>query len=229
MTDLTNYELARINMIKQQVRTWSVTDENVIRVLSSVRREDFVPLAHHALAFSDLRIPLLSPAEEALQNGHCMLEPKSEARVLSDVRPQPGDKVLEVGAGSGYMAALLAAQAQRVITLELHPQLVEMARGNLQKAGVTNVEVRQADGSKGLAGEGPFDVIVLSGSVAEVPAALLSQLKIGGRLSAIVGFDPVMRATVVTRTGDTTYVTSEPWDTLAPRLQRFAEPSRFHF
>lgn len=229
MTDLTNYDLARINMIKQQVRTWSVTDENVIRALSSVRREDFVPLAHHALAFSELSIPLLSPAEEALRDGHCMLEPKVEARVLSDVRPQPGDKVLEVGAGSGYMAALLAAQAQRVITLELHPQLAEMARGNLQKAGIANVEVRRADGSKGLAGEGPFDVIVLSGSVAEVPPALLSQLKIGGRLSAIVGFDPVMRATVITRTGETTYVTSEPWDTVAPRLQQFPEPSRFHF
>lgn len=229
MTDLTNYDLARINMIKQQVRTWSVTDENVVRLLSSVPRENFVPLAHHALAFSDLRIPLLSPAEEALANGHCMLEPKVEARVLNDVRPQPGDKVLEVGAGSGYMAALLAAGAQRVITLELNLQLAEMARTNLQKAGVTNVEVRQADGSKGLPGEAPFDVIVLSGSVAEVPAALLSQLKIGGRLSAIVGFDPVMRATVITRTGETTYVTSEPWDTLAPRLQRFAEPSRFHF
>ncbi|HKB53492.1 MAG TPA: protein-L-isoaspartate O-methyltransferase [Ramlibacter sp.] len=229
MIDLTNYDIARTNMIKQQVRTWSVTDEDVISVLSAVRREDFVPLAHHALAFSDLRIPLLAPAEDALQRGWCMLEPKIEARVLRDLRLQPTDKVLEVGAGSGYMAALLAARGQRVITLEMHPQLVEMARANLGKAGITNVEVRRADGSKGLAGEGPFDAIVLSGSVAEVPAALLSQLKIGGRLSAIVGFEPVMRATLVTRTGESTYTTSEPWDTVAPRLVNFPEPSRFHF
>jgi protein-L-isoaspartate(D-aspartate) O-methyltransferase len=229
MIDLTDYDIARTNMIKQQIRTWGVVEEDVVSVLSVVRREDFVPLAHKALAFSDLRIPLLQPAEEALQNGHCMLEPKIEARVLQDLQLKPTDKVLEVGAGSGYMAALLAARAQRVITLELQPQLVELARANLQRAGATNVEVRKADGAKGLASEGPFDAIVLSGSVAEVPPSLLSQLKIGGRLAAIVGFEPVMRATVITRTGESTYATSEPWDTVAPRLANFAEPSRFHF
>jgi protein-L-isoaspartate(D-aspartate) O-methyltransferase len=229
MSDLTNYDIARINMIKQQIRTWGVTQDDVIAVLSVVRREDFVPLAHHALAFSDLRVPLLSPAEEAIASGHCMLEPCIEARVLQDLQLQPTDKVLEVGAGSGYMAALLAAKAQRVITLELEPRLVEMARANLQKAGITNVEVRKADGAKGLPGEAPFDAIVLSGSVAEVPAALLSQLKVGGRLAAIVGFEPVMRGTLITRTGETTYTTSQPWDTNAPRLANFAEPPRFHF
>jgi protein-L-isoaspartate(D-aspartate) O-methyltransferase len=229
MSDLPNYDLARINMIKQQIRTWGVTQDDVIAVLSIVRREDFVPLAHHALAFSDLRVPLLSPAEEAIANGHCMLEPCIEARVLQDLHLKPTDKVLEVGAGSGYMAALLAAKAQRVVTLELEPRLVEMARANLQKAGLANVEVRKADGSKGLPGEAPFDAIVLSGSVAEVPAALLAQLKIGGRLAAIVGFEPVMRGTLITRTGETTYTTSQPWDTVAPRLVNFAEPPRFHF
>ena len=229
MIDLSNYDIARTNMIKQQIRTWSVTDEDVIGALSAVRREDFVPLAHHALAFSDLRIPLLSPAEDALQRGHCMLEPRIEARVLQDLHLKPTDKVLEVGAGSGYMAALLGARSQRVITMELEPKLVDMARSNLQKAGITNVEVRKADGSKGLAGEGPFDAIVLSGSVAEVPAALLSQLKVGGRLAAIVGFDPVMRATLITRTGESTYTTSQPWDTVAPRLVNFPEPARFRF
>jgi protein-L-isoaspartate(D-aspartate) O-methyltransferase len=229
MNDLASYDIARINMIKQQIRTWSVTDEDVIAVLSVVRREDFVPREHHALAFSDLRIPLLSPAEEAIANGHCMLEPCIEARVLQDLHLKPTDKVLEVGAGSGYMAALLGAKAQRVITLEVEPRLVEMARGNLQRAGITNVEVRKADGARGLAGEGPFDAIVLSGSVAEVPPALLAQLKVGGRLAAIVGFDPVMRGTLITRTGETTYTTSQPWDTMAPRLVNFPEPPRFHF
>ena len=158
-----------------------------------------------------------------------MLEPKVEARMLQDVRVQPHEKVLEVGAGSGYMAALLANRAQRVISLELQPELVAMARANLQRAGVTNAEVREGDGVNGMSGEAPFDVIVLSGSVAEVPPGLLSQMKIGGRLAAIVGFEPVMRATFITRTGDTTYATAEPWDTLAPRLANFAEPSKFHF
>lgn len=229
MTDLSDLERARANMIKQQIRTSNVTSDGVIAALSAVRREEFVPLADKALAFAELRIPLVEPAEEALQNGHCMLEPLIEARILQELRLKPTDKVLEVGAGSGYMAALLAQRAQRVITLELHPQLVELARANLQRAGVTNVEVRKADGSKGLPGEAPFDVIVLSGSVAEVPPALLSQLKVGGRLSAIVGFDPVMRGTLITRTGESTYTTAQPWDTVAPRLQNFPEPARFQF
>jgi len=229
MTDLTDFDLARANMIKQQIRTWVTLDQDVLDLLSAVRREEFVPLAQKALAFADFRIPLLQPAEDALQQGQCMLEPKIEARVLQELHLKPHDKVLEVGAGSGYMAALLAQRSQRVITLDLHPELVTMARANLQRAGITNVEVRKADGAKGLAGEGPFDAIVLSGSVAEVPPVLLSQLKIGGRLSAIVGFEPVMRATLITRTGETTYTTTQPWDTVAPRLANFPEPSRFHF
>jgi protein-L-isoaspartate(D-aspartate) O-methyltransferase len=99
----------------------------------------------------------------------------------------------------------------------------------LQKSGIRNAEVMQADGAQGLAAEGPFDVIVLSGSVAEVPSALLAALKVGGRLAAIVGDEPVMRATFVTRTSEAGYRTAQPWDTLAPRLLNFSEPSRFHF
>ena len=104
-----------------------------------------------------------------------------------------------------------------------------MARTNLQRAGITNADVREADGSQGLASEAPFDVIVLSGSVAEVPQAMLSQLKTGGRLAAIVGFEPVMRTTIVTRTGDASFTTAQPWDIVAPRLLKFPEPSRFQF
>jgi protein-L-isoaspartate(D-aspartate) O-methyltransferase len=104
-----------------------------------------------------------------------------------------------------------------------------MARANVQRAGLSNVEIREADGAKGLPGEAPFDVIVLSGSVAEVPASVLAQLKIGGRLSAMVGAEPVMRATFIARTGETSYTTAQPWDTVAPRLAHFPEPSRFRF
>jgi protein-L-isoaspartate(D-aspartate) O-methyltransferase len=149
--------------------------------------------------------------------------------MLQDLQVKPTDKVLEIGAGSGYMAALLSHRAQRVISLELNPELAQMARTNLQQAGIANVDVRVADGAQGLAAEGPFDVILLSGSVAEVPAPLLAQLKTGGRLAAITGDEPVMRFTLITRTGDTTYTTAQPWDTLAPRLANFAEPSRFSF
>jgi protein-L-isoaspartate(D-aspartate) O-methyltransferase len=224
-----NLEHARFNMIEQQIRPWDVLDTSVLGLLSVVRREDFAPLAHKALAFVDMQIPLKDPADEALQRGQCMLEPKVEARLLQDLHVLPTDKVLEVGTGSGYMAALLAHRAQRVITMEIDGELARTARANLQKAGITNVEVRETDGSKGLPAEAPFDVIVLSGSVAEVPQALLSQLKVGGRLAAIVGFEPVMRTTIVTRTGEASFETAQPWDTLAPRLAHFPEPSRFHF
>jgi protein-L-isoaspartate(D-aspartate) O-methyltransferase len=222
-------EQARFKMIEQQIRPWNVLDRDILELLSVVRREDFVPMAHKALAFVDMKIPLLAPTEEAMQHGHCMLEPRIEARMLQDLQVGPKDKVLEVGAGSGYMAALLAHRAQRVVTLEIQPDLAQMARDNLRRAGIENVEVRQANGAKGLAGEAPFDVILLSGSVAEVPPVLLEQLKVGGRLGAIVGFEPVMRATFITRTGDLSYDTRQPWDTVAPRLAHFPEPSRFHF
>jgi len=229
MPAILDFERARFNMIEQQIRPWDVLDLEVLDLLSQVRREEFVPAAHQALAFADLMIPLREPTDEAMRRGWCMLEPKMEARILQDVAPQAHEKVLEVGAGSGYMAALLASRAQRVISLELEPDLARMARENLQRAGIRNAEVREGDGAKGLPAEGPFDVIVLSGSVAEVPRELLAQLKVGGRLGAVVGNDPIMRATFITRTGETTYETKQPWDFNAPRLAHFPEPSRFHF
>jgi protein-L-isoaspartate(D-aspartate) O-methyltransferase len=229
MTAPTDLERARFNMIEQQIRPWDVLDRDVLDVLARVKREDFVPAAHRALAFVDMEIPLLPGTDEALRQGHCMLAPRVEARMFQDVQVRPHEKVLEVGAGSGYMAALLASRAQRVISLELHPELARMARDNLQKNGVRNAEVREADGARGLAAEGPFDVIVLSGSVHEVPQALLQQLKVGGRLGAIVGHAPMMRATFIRRTGDASYESAQPWDTVAPRLAHFPEPSRFQF
>jgi protein-L-isoaspartate(D-aspartate) O-methyltransferase len=216
-----NLEQARFNMIEQQIRPWDVLDAEVLHLLSVVKREDFVPLAHKALAFADMEIPL--------GHGQCMLAPRVEARMLQDAAVQKHEKVLEIGAGSGYMAALLAHRAQRVISLEINPELAKLARTNLQKAGIHNAEVRQFDGAKGAPAEGPFDVIMLSGSVAEVPQTLLAHLKVGGRLLAIVGDEPVMRATIVTRTSETDFKTSQPWDTVAPRLLNFAEPSRFQF
>ncbi len=229
MTHATPLEQARFNMIEQQIRPWEVLDPAVLALLTVVRREEFVPLAHKALAFVDMELPLQGNPEDAMRLGQCMLAPKVEARLLQELNLQPTDKVLEIGTGSGYMAALLAHRAQRVISLEINPELAQMARANLQKAGITNVEVRTADGSKDLSVDGPFDAILLSGSVAEVPQALLSQLKTGGRLAAIVGQEPVMRATIVTRGGEAAFHAIQPWDTVAPRLQNFTEPSRFNF
>ncbi|MET1114223.1 MAG: protein-L-isoaspartate O-methyltransferase [Comamonas sp.] len=221
-------EQARFNMIQQQIRPWNVLELNVLETLNAVRRELFVPPEHEGLAFMDIEIPLHGTPEEAAAKGWNMLPPRVEARMLQDLNVQPTDKVLEIGAGSGYMAALLAHQAREVISLEIVPELAEMARENLAGAGVANATVRLADGASDALPEGPFDVIVLSGSVAEVPVALLQHLKEGGRLGAIVGRQPVMRATFVRRNGDA-FATIAPWDTMAPRLTGFAEPSPFRF
>ncbi len=214
---------ARFNMIEQQIRPWEVLDPQVLELLAVVRREDVVPLAHQALAFVDMEIPT------GPQPGQVMLAPRVQARLVQDLAVKKTDKVLEIGTGTGYTAALLAHQAAQVLSLEIDAELARQASANLHKAGVGNVQVRHADGSQGAASEGPFDVILLSGSVAEVPQALLEQLAIGGRLAAIVGEEPMMRATLVTRTGPGSFVSTQPWDANAPRLLGFAEPSAFHF
>ena len=224
-----NLEQARFNMIEQQIRPWNVLDAGVLHLLAVIKREDFVPLAHKALAFVDMEIPLQGEFAQAQRLGQVMLAPRVEARLLNDLAVQKHEKVLEIGTGSGFMAALLAHRAQRVISLEIDPALAALARVNLQKAGVHNAEVRVADGSKVVPAEGPFDVIVLSGSVAEVPQELLAQLKVGGRLAAIVGDEPMMRATFVSRTGETAFTSTQPWDTVAPRLLNFKQPSAFRF
>jgi protein-L-isoaspartate(D-aspartate) O-methyltransferase len=228
-----NYEQARFNMIEQQIRPWEVLDHQVLSLLAVVRREDFVPPAYRALAFADMEIPL-PPQQNPSQ---CMLAPKVEARILQDLGVQKHEKVLEIGTGSGYMAALLAHRAQQVMTLEIDAVLAETARNNLQKSGIYNAEVRTGDGAANIAMavsgtdplRGPFDVIVLSGSVAAVPPSLLALLKVGGRLSAIVGFEPMMRATLITRVAQDAWRTTQAWDTVAPRLLNFPEPSKFVF
>jgi protein-L-isoaspartate(D-aspartate) O-methyltransferase len=216
-----NIEQARFNMIEQQIRPWEVLDPAVLSLLAVVKREDFVPAAYRALAFVDTCVPL--------PGGQSMLEPKVEARLLQEVAVQRHERVLEVGAGSGYMAALLAHGAQHVTTLEINPELAQLAKTNLRRSGIVNVTVLQADGAQGHAADAPFDVIVLSGSVAELPQALLAQLKVGGRLVAVVGQLPVMRAVLTTRGNEHGLRSVELFDTVAPRLTGFREPSHFSF
>jgi protein-L-isoaspartate(D-aspartate) O-methyltransferase len=214
-----NTEQARFNMIEQQIRPWNVLDNSVLQLLAVVKREDFVPAAHRALAFMDTEAPL--------PEGQCMLAPRVEARLLQELHVQRHERVLEIGAGSGYMAALLAHKALSVRTLEKRPVLADMARDNLKRAGVLNAEVLATDGSVDQGGS--HDVVVLSGSVAAVPAFLLKQLKPGGRLAAIVGQEPVMRATLYTCVAAGQCRQEVLFDTVAPRLEGFAEPARFSF
>lgn len=220
-------ENARYNMVQQQVRPWNVGDAGVLDALYTVRREDFVPPAHYSLAFMDVEVPLTDDAH-AIAQGLCMFQPRVEARMINDLEIQPHERVLEIGTGSGYSAALLSKLAHDVLTLEMHPDLADMARENLADAGCTNVTVRVADGAKDTLPEGPFDVILLSGSVEVLPQELLSHLKDGGRMGVIVGQSPVMRFTVVTKHNG--HITpKEKWDIVAPRLQSFATAPRFVF
>jgi protein-L-isoaspartate(D-aspartate) O-methyltransferase len=223
-----NIEQARFNMIEQQIRPWNVADAHVLELLGTVRREEFVSPAQRALAFADLELPL-KPGEQAVALGQVMLAPRVEARLLQDLHVAKHEKVLEIGTGSGFMAALLGHRAQSVLTLEIDPALAQTAHTNLQRAGVLNVEVRVADGARAnLSADGPFDAIVLSGSVAQLPDWLVSLLKPGGRLLAIVGEEPVMRATLVEQRAGSAVIT-QPWDENVPRLLNFPEPPRFRF
>jgi len=223
-----NHETARFNMIEQQIRPWDVLDPSVLSLLATIRREDFVPASLRSMAFFDTQIPLI----EGDPTGPHMLEPRVEARLLQELQLQRHEKVLEIGTGSGFMAALLAHRAQQVFTLECRPALAHMARENLRRGGLLNVsvhEVTAAEGAKGLPDEAPFDAILLSGSVASVPRGLLEQLKIGGRLVAIVGDLPIMRARLFTRASESAWSEADAFDTVAPRLEGFAEPSQFRF
>ncbi len=216
-----NIEQARFNMIEQQIRPWEVLDPQVLDLLFVVKREDFVPDAYRNLAFADMEIPLGS--------GQAMLAPKIEAKLLQELDITKTDKVLEIGTGSGYMAALLAARAEHVVTVESRPELAEVARRNLERAGVNNVTVEVGNGANGWAQRGPYDAIVVSASLPAVPAALLRQLRVGGRLAVIVGEAPVMEAQLITCSAEGVYNTVNLFETVVPALDGVEARSAFSF
>ena len=216
-----NIEQARFNMIEQQIRPWEVLDPQVLDLLFVVKREDFVPDAYRNLAFADMEIPLGS--------GQAMLAPKIEAKLLQELDITKTDKVLEIGTGSGYMAALLAARAEHVVTVESRPELAEAARRNLERAGVSNVTVEVGNGANGWSQRGPYDAIVVSASLPVVPAALLRQLRVGGRLAVIVGEAPVMEAQLITCSAEGVYNTVNLFETVVPALDGVEARSAFSF
>ncbi|SBT07165.1 Protein-L-isoaspartate O-methyltransferase [Candidatus Accumulibacter aalborgensis] len=214
-------EQARFNMIEQQIRPWEVLDPEVLGVLALVRREDFVPAAHRALAFADLELPI--------GQGQTMLAPRVEARMLQEAGVRSTDVVLEVGTGSGHMAALLASQAEYVHTVEIDPLLAETARRNLRQAGVTNVSVETGDASRGWSGPAPYDVMVISGALPELPEAFRQQLKVGGRLVAFIGSPPVIEAQLITRTADQAFNTINLFETVVAPLRTTQPRQSFVF
>jgi protein-L-isoaspartate(D-aspartate) O-methyltransferase len=218
-------EKARFNMIQQQIRPWDVLDQGVLDVLSVVKREAYVPEAYRELAFADVELPL----GDGSVAGQVMLSPKMEARMLQELALKNTDKVLEIGTGSGYMAALLAEKAEFVYSVEIDPLLVARARENLKRAGVANVSVDLGDGAQGWSLYAPYDVIVLSGSTPLLPSSLLQQLKIGGRLIAVVGELPAMQLQRVTRTDENAFNTINVLETVVAPLCHAAHPDKFVF
>lgn len=219
-------EKARFNMIEQQIRTWNVLNTEVLALLSHVKREHYVPAMYRDLAFADLELPLTAGGQ---LHGQVMLMPKIEARVLQELAIQPHETVLEIGAGSGYMAALMAHQAQQVISVEIAPELVAMARHNLTSNGVSNVQVVEGDGARGWDSAVSYDVICVSGGLATLPPSLMQQLKPGGRLLAFIGSEPLMEMLLITRLDTGTYQTRQILETQVPMLQGGPQPSRFRF
>ena len=207
-----NIEQARFNMIQQQVRPWNVLDEHVLELLETVKREDFCPEAYRNLAFSDLEVPMA--------NGSVMLAPRVQARLVQDAQLDGSEQVLLIGAGTGFMAALLARSADHVVAYEIDPATAEVAKANLHNAGIDNVQVHKGDGFANIGAHGQFDAIVLGGSVTEIPEMLKEHLALGGRLVAVVGEEPMMYTTVVTRESAAEFTTTTPWDVNIERLQK---------
>lgn len=219
-------EKARYNMVEQQVRTWEVLDQSVLDLLLVVKREEFVPPAYRALAFTDMEIPL---KVDGADTGEFMFAPKVEARFLQELGIRTHEHVLEIGTGSGFMAALAAHKAQHVLTVEIDERLARFGADNLARAGVRNVKVDVGDGARGWAARAPYDVIIVSGSLPALPDALLSQLKVNGRMAVIVGTAPVMTAQIVTRVGDGAYDRLPLFETNVKPLRNAWRPSSFRF
>ncbi len=216
-------EIARFNMIEQQIRPWDVLDRTVLKLLAAVRREDFVPPAYRHLAFADLEVPF------GRLPGQAMLPPRLEARMMQAIDVKNTDIVLEVGAGSGFMAALLAAKAEFVRSVEIDPAIADFARDNLANAGVANVRIETGDAAQGWAKGAPYDIIILSGSTPTVPDAFLRQLKLGGRLLAVVGDAPAMRMRLITRREENDFETKDILETVVARLINAAPAPAFVF
>ena len=212
-------ENARFFMVEQQIRTWEVLDPVVLDLLMRLHREDFVPAAHRALAFADLEIPL--------GHGEVMLAPKIEARMLQALALRDTDNVLEVGTGSGYMTALLGSLARHVCRVDILPDFTRTAGAALAAAGIRNITLETGDAARGWDQHGPYDAIVLTGSVPVLPEAFQHSLKPGGRLLAVTGEAPVMQAQLVTRIEGgacrnvTLFETCIPPLKNAPHLRRF--------
>ena len=216
-----NIEQARYNMVEQQIRPWDVLNQGVLDLLFKLRREDYVPEQHRALAFVDMEIPL--------GHGQAMWTPKLEARVIQELDIRPTDRVLEIGTGSGYLTALLAANAAEVVSVDIVPDFTATATQTLRAHGIHNVTLASGDASRDWPDDAGFDVIVLTGSTPLLSDALRQRLRVGGRMFAIVGEAPVMQARLITCTAPGTTRSVVLFETCVTALLNAPHPAAFVF
>ncbi|MGH8518745.1 MAG: protein-L-isoaspartate O-methyltransferase family protein [Panacagrimonas sp.] len=214
-------ERARYNMVEQQIRPWDVLDQRVLDLLFELKREDFVPPQYRSLAFVDMEIPI--------GHGEKMLAPRMEARMVQELVLNSGDRVLEVGTGSGYMTALLARLGGQVYSVDIVPEFTQSGAAKLAGHGISNATLETGDAARGWQRHGPYDAIVLSGSVPVLPEAFQSSLAPGGRLLAIVGEPPVMEARLVTCAVAGAWSTIGLFETCIAPLRNAVQPERFAF
>jgi protein-L-isoaspartate(D-aspartate) O-methyltransferase len=214
-------ERARHNMIEQQIRPWEVIDQRVLDVLQAVPREVFVPGGYRGLAYADIEVPM----------GHdeVMLAPKIEAKLLQALAVQPTDRVLEVGTGSGYLTACLAHLGGHVVTIDLHQDFTDAARGRLTELGIGNVEYLTGDVFATELGGAPFDVIAVTGSMPLPSDRLEGLLNDGGRLFCVVGEPPAQEAELVMRIREGVLRRENLFETVIPPLQNAPRPEAFVF
>jgi protein-L-isoaspartate(D-aspartate) O-methyltransferase len=215
-----NLERARTQMLEQQVRAWDVLDPRVLDAMAQVPREEFVPPRYRGVAFADTAVPL--------GHGQVMMTPKVEGRLLQALSPEPADRVLEVGTGSGFLAACLAQLAAEVTTVEIFPDLSEGASRVLGRLAVSNVRVEVGDVFQALP-SGSYDAVAVTGSLPIYDPRFEGLLSPGGRLFVIVGQAPVMEALLVTRLGQEGFARESLFETVLPALRHAPAPSAFEW
>jgi protein-L-isoaspartate(D-aspartate) O-methyltransferase len=221
-----NFELARRNMLAQQVRPWGVLDDRVLEAMQHVPREDFVPSRYRNLAFTDLELPI----------GHdqVMMAPKLAGRMLQALNVQPTNRVLEVGTGTGYTAALLARLADQghVYSVDIHADFTTAARQRLASHGISNATLETGNAVNGWDAHEPYDAIAITGSLpvlADGFQRFRDSLAVGGRLFVVVGEAPSMEAILITRTGESEWRSEGLFETVLPALEHAVRPQRFVF
>ena len=216
-----NFEQARFNMVEQQIRPWEVLDSRVLSLLQTIPREDFVPVRYRKLAFADVAVPL--------EAGQVMMRPKIEARMLQALDVQEDETVLEIGTGSGFITACLAAMAKRAVSVELFEELHNEAAARLESRQTANVELFVGDAMRGWQPEQAHDVVVVTGSVTEVPEHFLGWVNPGGRMFVVCGESPAMEACLLTRQGVSEWSVESLFETDLPALVNAQPEPEFEF